>query len=436
MQVKQKCVVFWFRRDLRWHDNVGLSVAAQTGLPILPLYIFDTAELQRLPSKSDRRIDYIHQVLTELRTPLLALKKQLKVQQGQVIEIFQTLLHDFAIEAVYANEEYEPEARKRDEQVKQLLAAKGIQFYLSKDHVMIAKEDIVKKDGTPYTIYTPFAKRWRQAISVTDCQPATFHLEQLLHGDCPQIPSLEELGFDKTTIVFTPPQLYPELLRRYHEQRDFPALEATTHLSIALRYGTISIRACVLAGLQWSDTWLSQLIWRDFFTQILYHFPHVVRESFKPAYDRIVWRNNEDEFDRWCKGETGYALVDAGMKQLVATGTMPNRVRMVVASFLCKHLLIDWRWGEAFFAHYLNDYDLALNNGNWQWAAGCGCDAAPYFRVFNPSTQILRFDKDLHYIQQWNPTYKSKQASMIVSHEYARDRALEAYKRALKGNEV
>ena len=429
--MENKIAVFWFRRDLRLEDNAGLSKALQSGYKVMPLFIFDEHILNQLEDKYDRRVDYIHQALTHIQKQLADLNSNLLCLYGKPEDIFLKLFSEYNIAAIYCNRDYEPQAIKRDLTIKKLAEQHHISFYDFKDQVIFERNDILKADGTPYTVYTPFANKWKATLTPGD---HTYHkLKKEAFQKLKSLPvkSLEELGFQKTDIKFEVPVLEAGIIDTYDQYRDFPAMDHTTHLGIALRFGTISVRKCVTFALEHNQTWLSELIWREFFMQILYHFPKVVTQSFKAKYDNIKWRNDEDEFTRWCNGETGYPIVDAGMKQLNATGQMHNRVRMIVASFLCKHLLIDWRWGEAYFASRLLDYDLSANNGNCQWAAGCGCDAAPYFRVFNPTTQTEKFDKKLEYIKKWNPGFQNDLKPPIVKHEYARERVLAVYKKAL-----
>ena len=432
--MENKVVIYWFRRDLRLEDNKGLQQALASGLPVLPVFIFDTDILNQLSDPSDRRVDYIHQALISFNETLHKYQSTLQVYHGKPLEIFEQITTQYQVQAFYCNRDYEPQAIKRDHAVKKKLQKNGIQFYDFKDQVIFDQSEVVKADGLPYTVYTPFAKKWRSELQPEHYTAAKVGLYNFYKASPQEILSLSDIGFKKTDIVYQKPEPNLEVVKDYNQYRDFPALEKTSHLGIALRFGTISIRECVSFAIKHNDTWLSELIWREFFMQILYHFPEVVHRSFKAQYDYIEWRNNEEEFQCWCKGETGYPIVDAGMRQLNTTGFMHNRVRMIVASFLCKHLLIDWRWGEAYFAEKLLDYDLAANNGNWQWAAGCGCDAAPYFRIFNPTAQTQKFDKDLQYIKKWNPDFQQNITPPIVQHEMARQRALVVYKKALQSS--
>ncbi|MEN5376687.1 cryptochrome/photolyase family protein [Sphingobacterium kitahiroshimense] len=429
--MKDKVVIFWFRRDLRLEDNVGLQQAVVSGYPVLPIFIFDSDILEKLEVKQDRRVDYIYQVLDAMNSVLHTHGSTLYIDYGKPLAIFKTIIALYDVQGVYCNRDYEPQAIKRDELIDSYLKDRGIQFNTYKDQVIFEKSDIVKDDSTPYTVYTPYSKKWKSLLAPQNYASVVVSAEHFYKTNPLKITDLEVLGFQKTDIIFEKPNLELEIISDYDKKRDFPALDHTTHLGIALRFGTISIRSCVAFALKYNEIWLSELIWREFFMQILYHYPRVVTDSFKPKYDSIIWRNNEAEFQLWCSGKTGYPIVDAGMRQLNETGFMHNRVRMITASFLCKHLLIDWRWGEAYFAQKLLDYDLAANNGNWQWVAGCGCDAAPYFRIFNPTAQTLKFDADLSYIKTWNPDYEKYIQIPIVSHEEARERALRVYKQAL-----
>lgn len=431
--MKSKVSIFWFRRDLRLEDNVGLHHALESGFPVLPIFIFDADILDKLEDKKDKRVDYIHQALEQINSELKEHQSTLISYHGKPFDIFKSLSEEYDIQCVFCNRDYEPQAIKRDKELYDYFQAQEIPFKAYKDQVIFDKNEIVKNDGLPYTVYTPFSKKWKENLTPDHYKLVKLKFEQLFPQKFHKIKTLKEIGFEKTEMNFEIPKLDPKIIDEYDKYRDFPAMQHTTQLGIALRFGTISIRKCVAFALKHNQTWLSELIWREFFMQILYHFPKVVHHSFKEKYDAIQWRNNEKEFQSWCEGKTGYPIVDAGMRQLNETGYMHNRVRMIVASFLCKHLLIDWRWGEAYFAVKLNDYDLSANNGNWQWAAGCGCDAAPYFRVFNPTTQTEKFDKELVYIRKWVAEFDSgNYPAPIVEHKFARERVLAEYSRALK----
>lgn len=431
--MKDKIAIFWFRRDLRLEDNVGLYQATLSEFPVLPIFIFDATILNQLEDKKDRRVDYIHQTLSEINHQLKSHQSKLQTFYGKPNDIYRDLADKYDIQAVYCNRDYEPSAIKRDTEIYNFFKEKNIPFKAYKDQVIFDKNDILKKDNTPYTVYTPYAKKWKENLTKEDYQSYKTNFSNFYQQSFSEIHSLKEIGFEKTAYKFIQSTLDKEIVKDYDQFRDFPALQKTTQLGTALRFGTISVRKCVAFALKHNATWLSELIWREFFMQILYHFPNVVNQSFKKKYDEIQWRNNEIEFDKWCKGKTGYPIVDAGMRQLNKTGYMHNRVRMIVASFLCKHLLIDWRWGETYFAQKLNDYDLSANNGNWQWAAGSGCDAAPYFRVFNPKLQTEKFDKELKYIKKWVTEFETLEYPQpIVEHSLARQRALDVYGKALK----
>ncbi|WP_417359357.1 cryptochrome/photolyase family protein [Galbibacter sp.] len=433
--MKSRVSVFWFRRDLRLEDNVGLYQALASELPVLPVFIFDETILNKLEDKKDRRVDYIHQVLSAINSGLKTFNARLNTFYGNPLDVFKMLSEKYAVQGVFCNRDYEPQAIKRDTEIYQFFNEQNIPFKAFKDQVIFDKNDVLKNDGTPYTVYTPYSKKWKELLTEKDYKSYNPDCTNFFRQRFAEIHSLNEFGFEKTDITFDPPKLDAKIIDEYDKFRDYPAMQRTTELSIALRFGTISIRKCVAFAWNHNQTWLNELIWREFFMQILYHFPKVVNQSFKSKYDNIKWRNNEWEFEKWCEGKTGYPIVDAGMRQLNQTGSMHNRVRMIAASFLCKHLLIDWRWGEAYFAQKLNDYDLSANNGNWQWASGSGCDAAPYFRVFNPTVQTDKFDKKLEYIKKWIPGFGTDAyPQQIVEHSFARDRALKVYGEAVKEN--
>ena len=433
--MKNKISIFWFRRDLRLEDNIGLSQALQGGYPVLPIFIFDETILNKLEDKTDRRVDYIQQALSSMNEKLKKHGSSLTTYHGNPFQIFKSLLEHYDVQSIHCNRDYEPQAIARDQSICAIAKDKGIDFKTYKDQVIFDRRDILKNDATPYTVFTYYAKKWKEVLESKHLESSPTNFTNFYKQEFSAIHSLEEIGFSKTDIVFKQPELDSEIIDDYDQYRDFPSLQKTTQLGIALRFGTISIRKCVAFAKVHNEVWLSELIWREFFMQILYHFPQVVNYSFKKKYDLIQWRNNEKEFELWCQGKTGYPIVDAGMRQLNATGFMHNRVRMIVASFLCKHLLIDWRWGEAYFAQKLNDYDLAANNGNWQWAAGCGCDAAPYFRVFNPMLQTQKFDKNLDYVKKWVVDFEQDSyPKPMVDHKFARERALNVYKTGLNSS--
>ncbi len=432
---KQKIAVFWFRRDVRLIDNTALFYALESKLPVLPIFIFDTEILDKLNSKNDARVSFIHTEISKLNKELVKYGSSVKVLFDKPLEAFKKLTNEFQIGAVYTNRDYEPYAIKRDREIELFLNDKKIEFQTYKDHVVFEHDEVLKNDGTPYTVFTPYSKKWKQKLGNDEIPefPSQNHLDSLLKTTPFSVPTLQEIGFEQSKIIIPDFDISEHLLKNYPDKRDFPALDATSKLGAHLRFGTFSIREATRKAIQFSGVFLNELIWRNFFSTILCHFPHVEKSAFKPKYDFIEWRNNEREFELWSKGETGYPLVDAGMRELNETGFMHNRVRMVTASFLTKHLLIDWRWGEAYFAEKLLDFDLASNNGNWQWAAGCGCDAAPYFRVFNPEAQQKKFDKKAEYILKWVPEFGTIQyVHPIVDHKFARERVLKAYRRALE----
>jgi len=435
--MKPSVNVFWFRRDLRLHDNAGLYYALKEGKPILPIFIFDKNILDQLEEKADRRVAFIHAAIEELRQQLIALGSSLQVFYGFPTDVFASLIADYHIEKVFTNHDYEPYAAERDGKVKDLLQQKSASFHTYKDQLIFEKNEVVKDNNEPYTVFTPYSKRWKAKLDdfFLSSYPNKKYFKNFHQQKPHEIPSLESMGFGKAIDSFPSKELKEEIIQKYAATRDFPGVEnGTSRLGVHLRFGTVSIREIARLARSLNETFLNELIWREFYQMILWHFPQVGKgHAFKPEYERIEWRNNEDEFEKWCNGMTGYPLVDAGMRELNATGFMHNRVRMVVASFLTKHLLIDWRWGEAYFAQKLLDYELASNNGGWQWAAGSGCDAAPFFRIFNPSIQITKFDKSLKYINKWVPDLNEfSYPEPIVAHDFARKRALEVYGKALR----
>lgn len=432
-----KVQLFWFRRDLRLQDNAGLYHALHAGIPVVPIFIFDKNILDRLEDQSDRRVAFIHAAITAMQAELAQLGSSLEVYYGKPQEVFKQLLTKYKVDTVFLNHDYEPYARERDTQIEALLAAHGTTMQTFKDQVIFEKLEVVKDDGKPYTVFTPYSRKWKAKLTtdhLTEFQTEKYF--KYFHQQKPfPIPSLESMGFIDSSQPFPSKKVKETIIENYTSNRDFPGLEnGTSKMGVHLRFGTISIRALAKRAKELNETYLNELIWRDFYHTILWHYPKLGEgASFKPEYDRIEWRNNEEEFKCWCEGNTGYPIVDAGMRELNATGFMHNRVRMIVASFLTKHLLIDWRWGEAYFAQKLLDFDLAANNGGWQWASSSGCDAAPYFRVFNPYLQTEKFDKDLKYIRKWVPEFQEfSYPKPIVAHELARKRVLEVYAKALK----
>ena len=430
----EKITLFWFRRDLRIEDNCGLFHALNGKNKVLPIFIFDKEILKKLP-KQDARLEMILMSLNTIDLAMKAKKCSVGKFHGTPKAIFTELIKKWQVEKVICNEDYEPYATNRDAEIRGLLEREGVAFEMHKDQVIFAKDEIVKKDGSPYKVYTPFSRKWLERFE--DNELKTYPSETLLGNlisdeSLPKI-NLADLGFDKSTIVEPKYSFDNKIIDKYEETRNFPSLDSTSRLGSYLRFGIVSVRFLVQkAASRSNNIFLKELIWREFFMQILWHFPHTSHKSFKPQYDRIEWLNNPTDFEKWCKGNTGYPLVDAGMRQLNQTGFMHNRVRMLVGSFLCKHLLIDWRWGEAYFAEKLLDYEMSSNVGNWQWVAGCGVDAAPYFRIFNPSEQVKKFDKELRYIQKWVPNFQEiDYPAPMVDHKKARERCLMVYKTAL-----
>jgi len=431
MVEKIEITIFWFRRDLRLHDNVGLYKALTMCHNVLPLFILDTEILDKLDNKEDRRVSFIYNSLTDIQEKLISMGSSMLLLSGKPYDIFEALLQEYNISSVYANHDYEPYSIKRDECVQALLNSRGVTFKTYKDQVIFEKSEIMKSDGTPYTVFTPYSRIWKKTLNEEHLKhySSESHLENLLKTPPLRCVTIQESGFIKCSTISSIPIINKDIIINYHQTRDIPAMDGTTNLSTHLRFGTVSIRDLVKLALRLNTQWLNELIWREFFMMILYLHPNVVSESFRKRYDLIRWRNDEEELRKWCMGMTGYPMVDAGMRQLNETGLMHNRVRMVVASFLTKHLLIDWRCGEAYFAGKLLDYELSSNNGNWQWAAGCGCDAAPYFRIFNPSEQMRRYDPQMKYIRRWVPEIDSlSYPQPMVEHTFARERALRAYR--------
>lgn len=432
----QKINIFWFRRDLRLEDNTALYYALNQPLDVLPIFIFDRNILDKLEDKDDARVSFIQSVLEGLNEDLKTKISSIKTYYASPIEAIEQLVAEYSIEAIYTNRDYEPYAKERDQQIEEFLKEKGIGFYTFKDHVIFEKEEIVSGSGTFYKVFTPYSRAWKSAYQNAKPQelPSGLNYNNWVKTD-QKIHSLEEMGFLKSEIEIPAKGLREELIRKYDQLRDYPAQDATSKIGIHLRFGTVSIRQLAQKAIGLNETFLNELIWRDFYAMILANNPHIKDNAFKPEYDQIPWRQDEEGFEKWCQGKTGYPIVDAGMRQLNATGYMHNRVRMVVASFLTKHLLIDWRWGEAYFAKKLLDFDLASNNGGWQWAAGTGTDAQPYFRVFNPLSQTEKFDPQLKYIKKWVPEYgTTSYPKPMVEHKFARERAIQTYKDALGRN--
>lgn len=434
--MKETINIFWFRRDMRLHDNAGLYHALKDENPVLPIFIFDRHILDQLEEKNDSRVEFIRDTLVEMQELLVKHNSSPEVFYDFPDVVFKELLKKYKIGKVFTNHDYEPYATERDEGVRKILNAAGVSFHTYKDQVIFEKSEVVKDDGSPYVVYTPYSKKWREKMNgfYLSSYPTEKYFSNFVKRKPLRIPSLQSMGFEKGYMEIPSSEPPKNIIEKYSSQRDYPGINGTSRMGIHLRFGTISIRELARIAKDLNDTYLNELIWREFYQMILWHFPKVGKgQAFKKEYDNIKWRNNEKEFELWCQGKTGYPIVDAGMRQLNETGFMHNRVRMVTASFLSKHLLIDWRWGEAYFAVKLLDYDLASNNGGWQWAVGSGCDAAPYFRVFNPTLQTKKFDPEFKYIRKWVPEFESfEYPKPIVEHEFARKRCLEVYSKALK----
>jgi len=434
----EKVNLFWFRRDLRLHDNAGLYYALKSGVPVVPVFIFDRNILDDLEERADRRVTFIHKAVTKMQENLVRKGSTMEVHYGTPVNVFKELLAKYKVEDIYTNHDYEPYAKDRDDEVKKLFINNNSGFYTYKDQVIFDRDEILKENGRPYTVFTPYSKRWLAILTKFYLKPypVTQYEKNFYRQKPVAVPSLQSMGFLEIEIAFPTESPAVSLIAQYEKQRDYPGIEGTTKVGVHLRFGTISIRDLTATAMSLNDTYLKELIWREFYQMILWHFPKVGKgQAFRAEYENIKWRNDETDFERWCNGSTGYPLVDAGMRELNETGFMHNRIRMVTASFLAKHLLIDWRWGEAYFAGRLLDYDLASNNGGWQWAAGSGCDAAPYFRIFNPYLQTKKFDPEFKYIRKWVPEFEEfSYPRPIIEHEAARKRCLEVYGKALKNN--
>lgn len=427
--------IFWFRRDLRLEDNAGLWKALKSGYPVVPIFIFDKNILDKLQDKTDARVTFLHNRLSEIQGQLKQLGSTLQVVHGTPLETMKELANQYEVKQVFLNRDYEPYARERDEQVFNFWKDKGVEVIGAKDHVVFEKNEVVKGDGTPYLVFSPYGKAWRKKLTEyhSKAYPTEVYFGNFFKQTERNIPTLQEMGFEPTSKDLPPSAVDESIIKTYDATRNFPANEkGTTRLGMHLRFGSISVRHLLRKGLAGNDTFVNELIWRDFFQMALYYFPNSREKAIKPKYDLIPWETNMDHYQAWCEGRTGYPIVDAGMRELNATGYMHNRVRMIVASFLTKHLLIDWRLGERYFAEKLLDFDLASNIGGWQWASGSGLDAAPYFRVFNPTSQLEKFDKQLTYVRRWVPEYgTTNYPEPIVDHKWARERCLDRFKTAL-----
>jgi deoxyribodipyrimidine photo-lyase len=429
--MREKVNIFWFRRDLRLDDNIGLYHSLRDDIPVVPIFIFDSTILEKIKDTSDKRVALLYSFVLDLKKQLNKIETDLMIIHDSPERAWSKICDQFDVQNVYFNEDYEPSAMRRDDQVQDLLGRKNINVSTYKDQCIFSKNDILKKDGTPYTVYTPYKNKWLETLTPKNIMSINCkkYFKNFKHSNFNPPPTLAELGFENMEVPLVKKYIRKKSILEYDKTRDIPALDATTRLGHHLRFGTISVRKCAQIGRELNQTWLSEIIWREFFMQIIFHFPHVIKGPFKEKYNRIKWLNKKSEFKKWCEGKTGYPLVDAGMRELNETGFMHNRVRMVTASFLIKDLLIDWRWGEKYFSEKLLDFDLSSNNGNWQWVAGTGCDSAPYFRIFNPDTQLKKFDPDFIYVKKWIPEYGSDlYPDKMIDHNFAYHRALLAYK--------
>lgn len=435
MSSKAPVNIMWFRRDLRLHDNAALYHALKSENPVVPVFVFDKNILDALEDENDLRVEFIHIALQQMQQQLEKMGCTLDVYYDTPINAYKKIISKYQVGKVFTNHDYELYAIERDAEIKRFLNDHQISFHAYKDQVIFEKNEVVKDDGNPYTVFTSYSRKWKAKIEAFYYKgyPAEKYFNHFYHQKPIPLPSLHSIGFKETGRSYPLIKVDDNLIKNYAETRNYPGEHGTTRLSVHLRFGTTSIRELASHAQELNTVFLNELIWRDFYNAITFHFPHICKgQAFKKQYDYIKWRNNEKEFEAWCAGKTGYPIVDAGMRELNETGFMHNRVRMITASFLAKHLLIDWRWGEAYFAKKLLDFDFAANNGGWQWAAGTGCDAAPYFRIFNPKTQTEKFDKNHHYINKWVSELNSfDYPTPIVEHQFARERCLAAYKKAL-----
>lgn len=432
----QPTTIFWFRRDLRLEDNAGLYHALRSGLKVQCIFIFDREILDKLEDRDDKRVVFIHRGLEKLNEQLIKLGSTLKTYYGKPQDVWKEIIGAFNVAKIFTNHDYEPYARERDKLLADFFQSQNISFSTFKDQVIFEKSEVTKDDGLPYTVFTPYKNKYRAKLKSFYLKP--YPTEKYFNAfhktKSQQIIMLREMGFADSDFKFAIPEINNDLIIHYAETRDIPSIQGTSRISVHLRFGTVSIRKLFAHAFNLSETWINELIWREFYMMILWHFPHAAASAFKPQYEKVKWLNHETEFEKWCNGQTGYPIVDAGMRELNATGFMHNRVRMITASFLTKHLLIDWRWGEAYFAKKLLDFELSSNNGGWQWASSSGCDAAPYFRIFNPSEQTKKFDPKFLYIKNWVPEFlEFSYPAPIVDHKFARERCLKAYSEALKG---
>lgn len=430
----QETALFWFRRDLRLKDNHGLFQALKSGRPVTCIYIFDTNRLSQL-EKNDARITFIHNTLSDLKKELEEYGSTLDVRFGDPVKIFPHLIRVYNFRQVFANHDYDSYSTELDHKVRNLLMEHSIKFRSFKDHVIFEKNEIIDSKNEPYVTFDPYFKKWKKSITFNKVfnYKSEFYLKNLFNMSPIEFPTINQIGFEKSKIEFNSPSLSLSTIKNYDKTKTFPGIKnGTSRIGIHLRYGTISVRECVNFALSHNDSWLTELIWRDFYNQILFHFPHIENSSFKKSYDKIKWENNEELFQKWCEGNTGYPLVDAGMRELKNTGYMHSQIRIIVSSFLCKNLRIDWRWGERYFSKHLLDFDLASNIGGWQGAAGSGVESTPYFQVSNPLKQTHSFDPQLTYIKKWVPEFKNPDyPKPIVDFIESREICFKMYKKAI-----
>jgi deoxyribodipyrimidine photo-lyase len=423
-----KATIFWFRRDLRLYDNVGLFHALSKSINVYPIFIFDKDITKNL-KKDDYRLNFIKEQIKLMNEELKKYDCSINIFYGKPLDVFKNIISKTKIERIVFNKDYEPYAVKRDNTVKELMTKNNIEFLNYKDHVIFEENEVVKDNGDPYVVYTPYSRKWINKFN--DQEIITYHSDKYLYNlkNINKALKIDEIPFSSNLIPLEL-NFNEGIIKDYERDRNFPAINATSKLGVHLRFGTKSVRELVLKSNSYENkTFLKELIWREFFIQILWHFPQTVDKCFKEKYENVGWINDNENFIKWCEGNTGYPIVDAGMRELNSTGFMHNRVRMITASFLCKHLLIDWRKGEKYFASKLFDYEQASNVGNWQWVAGCGVDAAPYFRIFNPTEQLKKFDKEKNYVKKWVPEFDSESyVDPIIDHKYARERCLNTYK--------
>tara|TARA_A100000164_G_scaffold376021_1_gene412190 strand:- start:224 stop:1513 length:1290 start_codon:yes stop_codon:yes gene_type:complete len=421
--------VFWFRRDIRLEDNIGLFQATNSKYPVIPIFIFDEKITLNLP-KNDTRINFIYKNLKKLNDLLIEkFNSRLQVFKGNPAKIIDKIAKQYNVKEVYTNHDYEPYAIKRDNLIFKNLKNKKIPFYTFKDQVIFEKNEVIKDNGSPYVVFTPYMRKWKETLKKNYSVLEKNKLSNNFHNlNKYNLKEISEYGFESNISDVLNFDVSKKIIEEYEKKRNFPSLNSTSKIGPFLRFGVISIRSLVRYVLKFkNETFLNELIWREFFMQILFHFPNSSKSSFKSKYDNIKWVNDKKMFEAWKNGKTGFPIVDAGMNELNKTGFMHNRVRMITSSFLCKQLLIDWRWGEKYFALKLNDYEMSSNVGNWQWASGSGVDAAPYFRIFNPHTQIEKFDKNYDYINNW-VDLKNNYPKEIVNHKEARENCLKMYK--------